>query len=182
MLDAGHVATVADAADAAGVSRTTAYRYFTSQQALLVEVAVEPLIEEIAEAVAQVADIVDPVQRVDEVFRRTGPIMLARLAELQTMLRITLGRSLGENISGNAPLQGFRWLQTWDPVLEPLRDSVSPPIYTLMTRSLSTLLGVESLLALKDACDGDLARTTAATRFAARAMVRGFLATPSPAR
>jgi hypothetical protein len=104
--------------------------------------------------------------------------MLARLAELQTLLRI----SLGENISGNAPLQGFCWLQAWDPVLEPLRDSVSPPIYTLMTRSLSTLLGVESLLALKDACDGDLARTTAATRFAARAMVRGFLAAPSPAR
>jgi AcrR family transcriptional regulator len=178
LLDAGQVTTVAEAADNANVSRTTAYRYFTSQEALLGEAAVEPLIDEIAAIVRDVDSALDPVQRVDEVFRLAVPLVLSRQAQLQTMLRITLGRSLRENLTGNAPLQSVRWIMAWDSVLEPLRDRVTPPLYVLMSRSLSTLLGIETILAIKDACDGDDARTVAAVRFAARSMVRGFLVAP----
>ncbi|MEO8945605.1 MAG: TetR/AcrR family transcriptional regulator [Gemmatimonadaceae bacterium] len=178
LLAAGKVTTVADAADNANVSRTTAYRYFTSQEALLSEAAVEPLIDEIAAIVRDVDPALDAVQRVDEIFRIATPLVLARQAQLQTMLRITLGRSLRENLTGNAPLQSVRWILAWDAALEPLRERVTPPLYVLMTRSLSALLGIETILALKDACDGDDARTAAATRFAARSMVRGFLVAP----
>ncbi len=121
----------------------------------------------------------DPVQRVDEVFRQVVPLILARESELRTILSITLGRSLRDNLSSDAPLQSVRWIQAWDPLLEPLRDRVTPPIYVLMTRSVSSLLGIEPLMALKDAADGDPAGTAAAARFAARAMVRGFLSAPA---
>lgn len=178
LVTEGTVPTVEDAADAAGISRTTAYRYFSSQDSLLSEASVEPFVDEIAAIVRDVDDVTDPVQRVDEVFRRAVPIVLSRAAELQTMLRITLGRSLRDNLASNAPLQSLRWLQAWDPILEPLRDRVPPPIYVLMTRSLSALLGIEAVLALKDAADGDPAGTTAAVRFAARALARGFLSAP----
>jgi hypothetical protein len=47
-----------------------------------------------------------------------------------------------------------------------------------MTGSLATLLGIEAMLAFKDAAGGDPAGTAAAARFAARAMVRGFLSAP----
>lgn len=182
LLAAGQVTTVAAAADNANVSRTTAYRYFTSQEALLSEAAVEPLIDEIAVIVRSVDPALDAVQRVDEIFRRATPLVLARQAPLQTMLRITLGRSLRENLTGNAPLQSVRWIHAWDAVLEPLRERVTPPLYVLMTRSLSALLGIETILAVKDACGGDDARTVAATRFAARSMVRGFLTAPMVGR
>jgi AcrR family transcriptional regulator len=182
LLAAGQETTVADAADNANVSRTTAYRYFTSQEALLSEAAVEPLIDEIAAIVRDVDPALDAVQRVDEIFRLAAPLVLARQAQLQTILGITIGRSLRENLTGNAPLQSVRWILAWDSVLEPLRERVTPQLYVLMTRSLSALLGIEAILALKDACDGDDARTAAATRFAARSMVRGFLVAPMVGR
>jgi hypothetical protein len=42
-------------------------------------------------------------------------------------------------------------------------------------RSVSTLLGIEAILVVKDACDNDPVETVGALRSAARAMVRGFL-------
>ncbi|HEY5086076.1 MAG TPA: hypothetical protein VII66_01845 [Gemmatimonadaceae bacterium] len=179
LVSAGEIPTVEAAADSANVSRTTAYRYFTSQEALLSEAAIEPLINDIGAIVRAADHILDPVQRVDDVFRQAAPLILAREGELQAMLRIALGRSLSDNPTGNALLQSARWIHAWDPILEPMRDRVTPPLYVLMTRSLSALLGIEAMLVLKDAAEGDPLRTAAAVRFAARAMVRGFLSAPA---
>ena len=43
LRSAGHVPSVADVADATGISRTTAYRYFPTQEALLAEATADPL-------------------------------------------------------------------------------------------------------------------------------------------
>ena len=170
----GHAPGVAEAADRAGVSRTTAYRYFASQQALLAEAAVEPLIASIA-AIVDDATERDPVRRVEGIFRQAVPLMLDRAAQLSAMLAVTLERSLGENLAGNAPLHSDSWIGAFDAVLDPLRGNVEPPVYVLMTRSLSTLLGIEALMTIEDTCDGDRERTVRAVSDAASAMAYGFL-------
>src|SRR5690348_8698497 len=68
LAGAGRVPGVAEVADAAGISRTTAYRYFPTQEVLLAEATADPLIDAVSEAIAQVWGENDLVKRVDAVF------------------------------------------------------------------------------------------------------------------
>lgn len=172
---AGRVPGVAEVADAAGISRTTAYRYFPTQEVLLAEATADPLIDAVSAAIAQVAAQDDLVKRVDAVFAALAPIMIQHEPELRTLLKIALERSLEEAHELHIPLLSGRWVRAWDGILEPLRARVPTATYAVMVRSLGTLLSVESIDVFRDACDLDAQATTAAMRSAARAMVRGFL-------
>lgn len=174
--DAGGVPTVADAASAAGISRATAYRYFPTQESLLAEASTGPLIDAVVEVVRGAEGIDEPVARVDAVFAALAPLMLKHEAELRSVVKISLERSPESDYERELPLRSARWVLAWDAVLAPLRERVSTARYATMVRSLSALLGIETILVLLDACDRDPARTVDAIRRAARAMVRGFLA------
>lgn len=171
----GKVPTVTEVADATGISRTTAYRYFPTQETLLAEATAEPLIDAVRDAVLRVRDQQDVVERVDAVFAQLGPLLLQHEPELRTLLKIALENSLEEVQTRHIPLLSGPWIVAWDGILEPLRRKVSPGTYALMVRSLGTLLSIESLNVLRDACDLDQASTVDALRSAARAMVHGFL-------
>lgn len=171
----GHVPSVSDVADAARISRTTAYRYFPTQEQLLAEATADPLIEVVQNAIAAVDGETDLLKRVDAVFAALAPVMIRQEPELRTLLKIALERSLEEIHKRHVPLLSARWVVAWDRILEPLRNSVPPPAYAVMVRSLGTLLSVESLNVLRDTCDRDEQATVKAIRSAARAMVRGFI-------
>lgn len=174
MRDAGRVPTVADAAHAAGISRATAYRYFPTQESLLAEASTGPLIDEVAEIVRGAAAIAEPVERVDTIFRLLAPLMLKHEAELRSVLKVSLERSLQGDSERELPLRSARWVLAWDDALAPFRGRVSTERYATMVRSLSALLGVETILVMLDACDRDAERAVDAIRRAARAMVHGF--------
>jgi AcrR family transcriptional regulator len=172
---AGKVPAVADVADAARISRTTAYRYFPTQEMLLAEATADPLIEAMQSAISSADAHTDIVERVEAVFAQLAPLMIRHEPELRTMLKIALERSLEELHERHIPLLSAPWVVAWDRVLEPLRQKVSPAKYALMVRSLGTLLSVETLNVIFDACDMDESATVKAICAAARAMVRGFL-------
>jgi AcrR family transcriptional regulator len=172
---AGRVPTVADVADATGISRTTAYRYFPTQETLLAEATADPLIEAVAEAIAGVGDETDVLKRVDAVFTTLAPRLLQHEPELRTLLKISLENSLGEAHQRHMPLLSGKWIIAWDKILEPLRREVPLKTYAVMVRALGTLLSVETLNVLRDACDLDEQATVKALRSAAQAMVSGFL-------
>lgn len=172
---AGRVPSVADVADAAGISRTTAYRYFPTQETLLAEATADPLIDAVKEAIARVQDQTDVIKRVDAVFAELAPRLLQQEPELRTLLKISLENSLEEVHRRHIPLLSGHWVRAWDGILEPLRRDVPPKTYALMVRTLGTLLSVETLNVLSDACDLDEDATIDAIRSAARSMVRGFL-------
>jgi AcrR family transcriptional regulator len=171
----GQVPSVSDVADAARISRTTAYRYFPTQEQLLAEATAEPLIELVKAAIAAVDGETDLVERVDGVFAALAPVMIRHEPELRTLLKIALERSLEEAHARHVPLLSGRWVVAWDRILEPMRHNVPPPAYAVMVRSLGTLLSVESLNVLRDTCDLDEQVAVRAIRSAARAMVRGFI-------
>lgn len=175
LRERGEVPTVAQAADEAGISRATAYRYFPTQDALLAEASAGPLLDVVHEALERAKPVTDVVKRVDTVFATLAPVMLEHEAELRTLLKLSLERSLREDALGDAPLRSMSWVFMWDALLEPVRDRIAPQRYALMVRSFSTLLGIESLLVFRDTCDGDAARTVESVRYVARAMIRGFL-------
>lgn len=175
LRETGRVPSVAEVADSAGISRTTAYRYFPTQETLLAEATADPLIEAVKEAIARVRDQSDVVRRVDAVFAELTPLLIRHEPELRTLVKISFEHSLEEAHKKHIPLLSALWIIAWDGILEPLRKDVSPRAYAIMVRSLGTLLSVESLNVLHDACDLDESATLKAIRSAARAMVRGFL-------
>jgi len=103
------------------------------------------------------------------------PLLLQHDPELRTLLKISLENSLEDVHKRNIPLLSGPWIVAWDGILEPLRRKVAPKKYAVMARSLGTLLSIETLNVLRDACDLDEKSTINAIRSAARAMVNGFL-------
>lgn len=172
---AGRVPSVADVADATGISRTTAYRYFPTQEMLLAEATADPLIDAVAESIALVRHETDVIKRVDAVFASLAPLLLRHEAELRTLLKISLENSLDAAHKRRMPLLSGQWIVAWDPILEPLRRDVPLKTYAIMVRTLGTLLSVETLNVLRDTCDLDEQATINALRSAAQAMVTGFL-------
>lgn len=86
LLAAGTTPTVEEAARAADVSRTTAYRYFPNQRSLVG--AAHPEIDR--SSLLPVDPPVDPEQRLDLVLHATGRIVLDWEAQLRAALRLSL--------------------------------------------------------------------------------------------
>src|SRR3954451_22575364 len=86
LLAAGRTPTVEDAAQAAGVSRATAYRYFPNQRALLV--AAHPEIE--AAALLGEDPPTDARERLARTLEELIRITISTEPELRTMLRLSL--------------------------------------------------------------------------------------------
>src|SRR4249920_1972929 len=96
LVAAGATPTVEDAAAAASISRTTAYRYFPSKRALLV--AAHPEIA--ATSMLPANPPQDPAARLDAVVRNFSAMILDTEAQQRTMLRL----SLEADAAGRDPL------------------------------------------------------------------------------
>src|SRR5918912_1856550 len=122
----GITPTIAQAAQQARVSRATAYRYFPTQEALMVEVmGVTPRLVEVEKLVESLTTE-DVERRLLLLLDTFGQIVLAEEAEFRTALQVyqdTWLRSHRNGGNNNAPAvregRRMRWL---DKVLEPLDD------------------------------------------------------------
>ena len=139
-VQCGETPTIKDAAEAAGVSRATAYRYFTSQQALLLEASLD--------AIGTVPDpsLVDegPVEsRVDAAIRSLVRMAYEHEPVLRTfrMLSLELWLRTHQKSNDNYPLRKGRRIAWLDRALAPLK-CLSPRQRT----ALSMLYGVEAMI------------------------------------
>src|SRR3712207_3320653 len=114
LLSRGRTPTVEEAAEAAGVSRATAYRYFPNRRALLV--AAHPEIE----ATSLLGDDApsDPRERLDRTVRELVRLTIDTEPELRTMLRLSLEPGSGDELV----LRQGRAIGWIDEALAPLRD------------------------------------------------------------
>src|SRR5687768_8301366 len=88
--DGGQTPTVARAAEAAGVSRATAYRYFPTQQALLIEVAdISPAVAATEAALAEL-ETDDVERRMLHLLDAFNPIALAEETHFRQALWVYL--------------------------------------------------------------------------------------------
>src|SRR5215210_7544365 len=94
LLNEGKRPAVAEVADAALVSRTTAYRYFPTQEALLFEAALESTatdVDRLFEETAATSE--DPAFRLDALLKALQGRAVANEAAFRTLLRLSLERS-----------------------------------------------------------------------------------------
>jgi AcrR family transcriptional regulator len=169
----GETPTIESAATAAGISRATAYRYFTSQQALLLETSLD--------AVSTIPDpsLVDegPVEsRVDMAISFFVRMAYSHEPFMRTFLMLSMDHWLHTHMDGkdgHALRKGRRipWL---DRALVPLRE-LSPRQKRRLRTALSMLCGVEAMVVTKDVCGCTAKEAEETSRWAAQAMLRAAL-------
>lgn len=143
LLAEGTTPTVEQAADRAGISRTTAYRYFANQRALLV--ATYPEIE--ASSLLGDAPPVDPAERLEIVTERIASQLLEHEPELRAQLRLALD-SPGDKTA--LPLRRGRAIMWLEDALAPLRETMSEPEVRRLVLAIRATLGIEPLVWLTD--------------------------------
>lgn len=142
LLAGGRTPTVEEAAEAAAVSRATAYRYFTNQRALLV--AAHPEMEATTLLGADAPR--DPEQRLAQVLRELTRITIDTEPQLRAMLRL----SLEPLPTRELPLRQGRAIRWIEDALAPLRDELGEAELHRLTLAIRAACGIEALVWLTD--------------------------------
>jgi AcrR family transcriptional regulator len=163
LLREGKVPSVADAAEAAGVSRATAYRYFPTQGALVQEAVDAVLVGELSaweERLGDAGDLTERVQhyvflifglmRDNEALMR-GYLLLA----LEQWAKVQAGEELGEE-----PIKRGGRLEAISATLEPFTKQLTDEAIRRLSVALSLLVGIEAHIIFRDiwGLDDDEAR------------------------
>jgi AcrR family transcriptional regulator len=152
VMERGEPATVLAAAQEAGISKATAYRYFSTSETLVLEAALDAKVATPEEIVGDAQDVRERVLRVQRYL-----FTLTRASE--TKFRLFLARALDTSVSdrGHASreIRGGRRLPMYEHALAPMRSRLSRKQFQFLVLSLSAASGMESYLALKDVCRVD---------------------------
>jgi AcrR family transcriptional regulator len=165
LVDGGTVPTVEQAATAADVSPATGYRYFSSQAAL-----VQALVEESMPAWDEhPLEADDVLARVDAALAEGAPRLLAHEALHRAALRLSLDPS-----TEAAVRRGGR-RRAVEEILAPVRDELDPDTLRRTEAALGMVMGIESVVALRDVFDVPPEQIEGVWRMACRAIVRAAL-------
>ena len=174
--------SVARAAEAARVSRATAYRYFPTQDALLLEVeGIMPLTAPIEELVANLSSA-DAETRLLALLDALNRMVIAEETRMRRALFVYQDTWLRGHRDGNsnatAVREGrrMRWL---DDVLEPLRD-LPDDQYRRLRAALALTLGADSIVIMKDVCALDDDAALDVLRWSATALLRAAINDTQP--
>jgi AcrR family transcriptional regulator len=141
LIDSGDTPSVEEVAEAAGISRTTAYRYFPSQAELLA--AAFP--ETTAESLLPVPAPDDVAQRVNAVVTAIVDIIERTEPQQRAMLRLSLG-----DVPHELPLRQGRAIKWLSEALEPLRDELGDDGVRSLALALRSVCGIEARVWLRD--------------------------------
>ena len=144
----GRPPTVAEAAEAAEVSRTTAYRYFPTQQSLLL--AAHPEIQATSMLPPDVGQ--DPEVRLEAAVRGFLAMVVDTEPQQRTMLRLSLEAHESEP-SGSGPrlpLRQGRAIGWFSEALEPLLGELGRDGVRRLAVAVRAVCGIESLVWLTD--------------------------------
>jgi AcrR family transcriptional regulator len=178
LVDQGITPTVAQAAEEALVSRTTAYRYFPTQESLLVELAVLVDLPTVEAALSGPGDARARMRQMVDVFN--GHV-LAHEEVFRRALRVYLDIWLATHEIDDAPLvragRRLGWIQE---ILEPVAQDLEPAERARLEAALCLVLGAEPLVVLRDVCRLSPDDAVAVTKWVTDAILDAGLGSLAP--
>jgi AcrR family transcriptional regulator len=170
LVTLGTTPTVEEAAAKASISRTTAYRYFPSQRALLL--AAHPEID--ARSLLPDVPPEDPEARLDLVIRKFLRIIIDTEAQQRTMLRLSLEPDPSHR--GTLPLRQGRAIGWIAEALAPLRDRMSDAQLRRLVLAIRSAAGIEALVWLTDIAGLSREEAMEIMALSAKALLRSAVA------
>lgn len=169
LVAGGLAPTVEAAAEAASISRTTAYRYFASQRALLAaahpETSTDSLLPD---------DAPDDVEaRLDLVVDAFTRMIVDTEAQQRTMLRLSLEADPAER--GQLPLRQGRAIKWIEEALAPLQPQMTDAERHHLAIAVRSATGIEALTWLTDIAGLSRDEATELMRWSARALLHAAL-------
>jgi AcrR family transcriptional regulator len=172
LLAGGSTPTVTQVADAAGVSRRTAYRYFPSAEQLIVEALLEDMRTEVEREIDGGGPDDDMPTRVNRLVRALNELTTGKEQLLRQMVRFTIDRG---QIEPGVPPRPSRRIDYVEHAIAPLQTRLAPLGYDLLLRSLAVVIGIEARIVLSDICGLDDAQILETQQWAAQALLAASL-------
>lgn len=174
LVAAGTTPTVEDAAAAASISRSTAYRYFPNERALLL--AAHPEIAATSMLPANPPE--DPASRLDAVVTNFSGMILDTEAQQRTMLRLSLEADATEREA--LPLRQGRAIAWIAEALDGVRGDLSEGQFRQLVLSVRATIGIEAIVWLVDIAGLSRNDAVALTRWSAQALLHRAITVPPP--
>lgn len=176
LVKQGRKPTLEEIAEAALVSRATAYRYFPNVDALLVESSLDIAIPSPDELFQDDATA-DPVSRMQRVDTMLHDMMNANEASLRTMLMHSLEQVMDAK-EGALPVRQNRRTPLIDAALKPARTQFKAGAIENLSKALALIIGTEGMIVSKDVLQLDDEDARKVKRWAIRALVEAAMKKP----
>jgi AcrR family transcriptional regulator len=170
LMKQGRTPSLEEVAAEALVSRATAYRYFPSVEALLVEASFDLSVPE-ADSLFDGDTSTDPVARLQRVDTALHDMILANEAPLRMMLVHTLQRGLRGEDDDALPRRQNRRAPLIEAALKPAAKQFKPAALDTLRKALALVIGTEAMVVFKDVLQLDDAEARKVKRWAIRALV-----------
>lgn len=172
LIAQGTTPSMAEIAEAAGVSRRTLYMYFPSLEHLLIDATLGVMSQNaIAPVITETASN-DPVERVAQLSRAMNQHSAETMHLGRRLIRLTIE---GDEPPGGGPRRGYRRVQWIEKALAPAQGRLTPKQFERLVSALSLLVGWEPVIALKDIRGLGQKEADEVLAFAVRAVVEKAL-------
>jgi AcrR family transcriptional regulator len=173
----GRSPSVAEVADAAKVSRATAYRYFPSSEALALQVAAD-LRGQVDEKMFDGLAADDVPARAERMVRELSGRIFGDESLYRNMLRASLELGLNRDAEGqtDVPVRQRRRREWIGLTVQPLQDRLDRVDRERLEAALALVCGTEAMIVMRDVCELDADAATEVLAWAARALTERAIA------
>lgn len=178
LCEGGRTPSFAEVAAQAMVSRATAYRYYSSVEALISDAMFERALEPL-QSLYRPGE--DPLEAIGRAARTLNGQLLNDEVGLHVVERSFMAAWL-DNQPNARPPRPARRMQCILPIVEALKDQLPPAARKRLAAALALTMGTEAAIALRDVAGVEADQALAVSGWAAQALVRQALAEADEAR
>jgi AcrR family transcriptional regulator len=174
LMKRGGMPTLAEVAQEALVSRPTAYRYFSSEKALLQEASLHSVAPTPEQLFADDPST-DPIERLLKADAALHEVIWGN----QTQFRLMLARLLDETAKATGvpaePVRQNRRMDLIEAALSPVRNQFDKAVYRTLCAALALVFGTESMVVFRDVLQMDDPEASEVESWAVQVLARAAL-------